>query len=167
MRKSVWILFLLSVFLSCKKDPVFVPQQVVNTDYACPVSGITGVNKDVFSKWKLVETHVYGDSTFVFTPGPLEVRDYSCEEVIFEFTRSGQLRILSGHADFSNQEQSYRQYEGPMSVNPISFQLDFTLSRKGIERNTWIARMENNGSFMLLKELATYRVELKLVRIEG
>ncbi|MCH7414893.1 hypothetical protein MM213_15440 [Belliella sp. R4-6] len=80
---GVGLLFLvLMMIASCQEDGL--PEG----ELKCPVEAVEGQEDDVVGKWKLVERR-----TISLFSGEIEVKDYSCDNVLYCFKPDGVLQI--------------------------------------------------------------------------
>jgi hypothetical protein len=84
IRKGIFALLSLSLILfgACQEDAL--PQSELN----CHVEAVEGSEGDVVGKWKMVKRE-----TIRLVSGEIEVRDYSCDNIIYYFRADGVLEI--------------------------------------------------------------------------
>lgn len=100
LHRCTWLTLVFCFLLlgGCKKnDPIEIEdeQEILYSEYNCPVVGITGSENrlsDSDSKWKLVQR---GHHPFMEDP-PIPI-DYSCEDIIYHFRSDGIMVISHDH----------------------------------------------------------------------
>lgn len=89
--------FFILVLNGCKKsevEPDFVAKEILITDFDCPAIAFTGSDTTVVGKWKLMSWVQSSESSITDT---VFYADYSCDNITYEFTKDGKLKIVGNH----------------------------------------------------------------------
>jgi hypothetical protein len=95
MNRNIYILFIFIFFVSCNTNDKFSPK--------CELQYIQNISQFETGKWRLqLLTNGYA---------PENILDHSCNEVIYDFTNEGVLKVysdLEGDDDWMSGEFTYR-----------------------------------------------------------
>lgn len=96
----IGLLFCLPLFGGCQKGDVASPE------LRCPVESVMGPEDDITGKWKLVKVEVFSSISKA-----LEVRDYSCKDIIYQLYTDDRLIISSNIEDYIGHDTGEYVYE--------------------------------------------------------
>lgn len=103
----IGFLFCLPLCGGCQKD------DVASSDLNCSFESVNGPEDDIAGKWKLIKVELFSSIS-----DALEVRDYSCNDIVYWFYPDGTLIISSDIEEYTGHSTGKYFYE--TSIRPDS-----------------------------------------------
>lgn len=169
-----------SVFFSCAKKEIkeIVIEEILYSEYDCPVLGVTGLENSIVGEWKLVKYEDFDG----LTHEKIKSIDYSCDDITYHFRSDGKLDISksfegrlnnnSNHDDFKAGQYTYNYYppnKGSSATAGVPIGLNITPIVPGkpfSPAQLWGPHILDRGSTLTLVHLGRFGPHLYFIRIQ-